>query len=206
MQKKIIVFDYDGVIADSLDATWQMFNKHWTEYGFKSTSKDEFTSFFDHNFYKSLIALGFPEDQLDNLIDHFRRELNAIQADIPLFEDIKDVINKLAKKHTLIIVTSNMAETIIFNLQDNRLHGFSEVLGAETSTSAVEKFLIIKNKYNIKDFYFVTDTVGDIEEAKTAKMKTIAVAWGYQSDKKLKAARPDYFVEEPTKLLDILGE
>ena len=58
-------------------------------------------------------------------------------------------------------------------------------------------------KANKDQTYYVGDTTGDIREAKTAGVRTVAVAWGWHSRERLAAVRPDHLVDKPQDLLNI---
>ena len=59
-------------------------------------------------------------------------------------------------------------------------HLFDFIATAELSKSKIEKFKLIEDRYNEnkKDVLFITDSLGDIKEADTAGVPTIAVTWG----------------------------
>ena len=70
--------------------------------------------------------------------------------------------------------------------------------------SPEEKIEKIKDKYPNKNYYYICDTQGDIIEGNQAKIKTIAVTWGWHSKKKLRKVKPDYFVDSPNDLTNFL--
>ena len=58
-------------------------------------------------------------------------------------------------------------------------------------------------KANKDQTYYVGDTTGDIREAKTAGVRTVAVAWGWHSRERLLAAQPEFVVDKPEDLLAV---
>jgi phosphoglycolate phosphatase len=52
--------------------------------------------------------------------------------------------------------------------------------------------------------FYIGDTVGDIKEARAAGVWTVAVTWGWHSRERLLAARPDFLVDTPEELLQIV--
>ena len=75
---------------------------------------------------------------------------------------------------------------------------FSEVLGKETHKSKVEKFKMIFKEYGLKpeECIFVTDTLGDLREAKKVGVPTIAVTWGYHGKTRLKKGSPNLIIHD----------
>ena len=62
---RILIFDYDGVIADSLEIYSKLFVEVCKKYGFKGVnSKEEFISLFDKNLYESMMEMGVKEEDI----------------------------------------------------------------------------------------------------------------------------------------------
>jgi phosphoglycolate phosphatase-like HAD superfamily hydrolase len=55
------------------------------------------------------------------------------------------------------------------------------------------------------EVYLIGDAVSDIRSARKAGVKSIAVAWGHQSQQKLAAEHPDYLVDSPDDLLALIA-
>ncbi len=58
-------------------------------------------------------------------------------------------------------------------------------------------------KYNLKpeECIFVTDTTGDIIEARKINLRTITVTWGYHNKELLESEYPFCIVDTPDELL-----
>ncbi|MDE1866773.1 MAG: HAD hydrolase-like protein, partial [Thaumarchaeota archaeon] len=55
-----------------------------------------------------------------------------------------------------------------------------------------------------KDPIYVGDEIRDVEAAKKAGIRVIGVAWGYNTKAALQKANPDYIVEKPEELQEII--
>lgn len=53
--------------------------------------------------------------------------------------------------------------------------------------------------------WYVGDEVRDVEAARGAGMRSIAVSWGFNSEMALRAAHPDYIAASPNELPDLLS-
>jgi len=51
-----------------------------------------------------------------------------------------------------------------------------------------------------EDVYLIGDSRVDIQTARNAGMKSVAVTWGFQNRDDLEAAHPDFFVDDPLKI------
>lgn len=62
---------------------------------------------------------------------------------------------------------------------------------------------MIQRKFNHATYSYIGDTVGDIKEAKSAKVTTVAVTWGWHDLDQLQQAQPDSLVHHPSELLSL---
>lgn len=97
-----------------------------------------------------------------------------------LFPGIYNLLNNLRNKGYLLVINTN-AHTCLPLLENSNVKEFFDfITTAELTKDKVEKFKIIENKYSIThdDVLFITDALGDIKDAETANIPTIAVTWG----------------------------
>ncbi len=75
-------------------------------------------------------------------------------------------------------------------------------MGADVHTSKHEKIKMVFEKYGISasQCIFVTDTLGDMREAKAADVGAIGVAWGFHSRETLAKGEPFRIVERPEEI------
>ncbi len=202
---KLFLFDFDGVLADTLD----VYEKTVTDCleVIKQPfvrSREEFLELFEDNFYKSLKNKGVN-------LDVFMKAAEGILAQVKIkdmkpFPDVAPVIEEMHKKHCLIVVSSNDYESIkealdYFNYDDY----FRDILGSDFMYSKKEKILYAAEKYQtaLTDIYYVGDTTGDIKEGKQAGIKTVGITWGWHSKEKMASAEPDYLFDKPQELLQL---
>jgi phosphoglycolate phosphatase len=202
---KLFLFDFDGVLVESLDVyektvslILKKINKPLTR------GREEFLELFEGNFYESLAKRGvdlkeFVEASTDIFSQINYNEMKAVTEMLP-------VIEELQKNNILLIISSNDSATIKEAIERYQFNGnFQEVLGSDFMLSKKDKILYAINKYQIAaaDIFYIGDTTGDIKEGKEAGVKTIGVTWGWHSKEKMAAAKPDYLLEKPTDLLQI---
>jgi phosphoglycolate phosphatase len=202
---KLFLFDFDGVLADSLD----VYEKTVTDClkGIKQPlihNREEFLELFEDNFYESLKKKGVD-------LDVFMKASEDILArvkikDMKPFPDVAPVIEELHKKHCLIVVSSNDYASIKEALEYYNYDGyFRDILGSDFMFSKKEKILYAAKKYEtaLENIYYIGDTTGDIKEGKQAGIKTVGVTWGWHSKEKMAAAQPDYLFDQPQELLQL---
>lgn len=202
---KLLLFDFDGVLVDSLDVYERTVTDCLEVIGQPLTrGREEFLELFEGNFYESLVHKGVD-------LDKFMKASVGILAEIHYdemkpFDAIRPVLRELAKNHPMVVISSNDTPTIQEALRLYDFEGiFQDVLGSDFMLSKKDKILFIIKKYNItlQDIYYIGDTTGDIKEGKLAGVQTVGVAWGWHSKKLMAGAGPDYLFERPEELLKL---
>ena len=202
--RKCLMFDFDGVIGDSFDLAYENYKQF--EPGL---TKEEFRDHFDNNIYEWIgnLASKFPDrDMAEEIFDFYK---TRILDGIKVFDEMEDVVRELKENYLLVIISSKHDELLKRFLEHHSLDNlFADILGGETHKSKVVKIDMIldKHKLEAKDCLFVTDTVGDVEEAREKGIDTVAVSWGFHSRKKLEESKPYKVVDKPGELLVAVGE
>jgi phosphoglycolate phosphatase len=202
---KLLLFDFDGVLVDSLDVyektvtdCLQQINQPLTR------GRAEFLELFEENFYESLVQKGvdlekFVAASVDILV-------KVKYAEMKPFDAIRPVLRELKKNHPMIIISSNDTPTIAEALRLYDFNGiFSDILGSDFMLSKKDKILHVIKKYNVtlQDIYYIGDTTGDIKEGKQAGIKTVGVTWGWHSKELMASSQPDYLFDKPEDLLQL---
>ena len=203
--EKLILFDFDGVIVDSLELYETSFNRCLKELGIPPLKgRQDFLSIFEENFYEGIRSKGID-------VDAFMKISRAIAPSLP-YEQVKPVagllpvIEELAQRHRLVIVSSNSTPVIRRMLS---LHGldahFLNVLGLEFTLGKIEKIrhAMVRYETGPDHTYYVGDTAGDIREAKEAGVRTVAVTWGWHTRESLTLSAPDLIIDSPDELLQL---
>ena len=169
--KTHIIFDFDGVIADSFESTFSIAEMQWPK-----ITREEYNNLFMGNYFDSLQKITTPPIPIN-----FDEEYEKINK--PLIDGMRDVIVTLAKNHKLYIVSSSNSNRIKSWLVKHGMENlFEEILGNEIK-SKIDKIRKVIEMNNKDDRYlFITDTVGDIIEAKEARIpeeNIVAVTWGF---------------------------
>ena len=197
-KKKVIVFDIDGVILDSIDLVRQDLLLRRP-----SMTEEEFKEIFLENFWTGLIK--FKEKfSIEQLSQEERNEREAqrllVRHEIQVFEGIKEALENLAKKYILVVNSSCYKEHIEIPLRASGVLGFFDFIASkEVSQDKIEKFNFILNKYDVApgEVLFVTDTIGDIRDSDRAGIDSLAVTWGVHD-------RSDFEKQRFERLVDII--
>ena len=203
---KLLLFDFDGVLVDSLDVYEKTVTDCLNVIGQPlSRGRVEFLELFEDNFYKSLADKGVDMDRFMTASVDILSQVNY--AHMKPFEAIRPVLRELKKTHPMVVISSNDTPTIKEALRLYDFQGiFDDVLGSDFMLSKKEKILYVIKKYHIgmEDIYYIGDTTGDIKEGRQAGVKTVGVTWGWHNKALMAASRPDYLFDNPQDLLQLV--
>ena len=202
--EKLLLFDFDGVVVDSLNVYEGTVRQCLEKIGQPLVSRADFLELYDDNFYESLVKRGV---NLSAFMEASVAILARVNYDeIKPFYNLIPVLAKLQTKNILAVISSSDSQDIRLITEHLHLSGyFEDVLGSDAHLSKKEKIIHVLGKYGTPRgrTYYIGDTTGDIKEAKTAGIKTVGVTWGWHTREKLAAANPDYLMDTPEELLDL---
>lgn len=208
MSEKIIIFDFDGTIADSRNTLVQIANRLALEFGYETINQEELSRLSQLSSREIIEQSPVPAYKIPFLLRRVKKELNKEIADLKPFIGIAESLATL-KEHgyKLGIITSNIEDNVIAFLENNNLHLFFDFIHTGTTLFGKDKIinkLIKRHKFCLDKIIYVGDETRDIEAAKKSKIKVIAVSWGFNSPKILAQYNPDFLVNHPEELVNKL--
>lgn len=205
--KKLFLFDFDGVVVDSLELYEQAVTFCLEKVGAQPLrDREEFLSLFDDNFYEAMRQRNIDLEAFTSASAEIAPSLDYTKV-IPKLE-LTPVLEKLQTNNGngLFIVSSNSKFAIKVMLAIYELdHFFENVLGYEFMFSKEDKIIHAVDEFGTtrEDTYYICDTAGDVKEAKKAGVKVVAVTWGWHPRERLALAGPDFIIDSPEELLGI---
>ena len=202
---KLIIFDFDGVIADSFGSFYPMIRDAMASIGLK-LSKNDYRNLFIgniHHGFKDFIKderkfIKFSKYRTRHYSDYYRPKI---------FAGSKDFLNKVREQgYKTAICSSGDKETVLKTLATNNIGGFFDLIFA-TNESTKEKMIkdsLEKFKSKPEESVMITDTVGDIKIAKQLNLRVVAVTWGFNSKELLRSANPDFIAKSFSDLTPYL--
>lgn len=200
--KKLLLFDFDGVIVDSLELYEEIARLCLEEIGSQIIKdREDFLSLFDDNFYEALRQKGVDVGAFNRAVE---RLISRVDYDrvVPFF-DLIPVLEKLGNENIIVIISSNSLAAIKTIISKYRFDQYFEaVLGADFMLSKIDKINYAMENWNFNrgETYFVGDTLGDMKEAKMAGVKTVGVTWGWHSRERLEKGAADFLFDTPDEL------
>ncbi len=195
---KAIIFDFDGVICDSFEISYEISKEFFGD----DFTEENLRELLDGNVFQNP---KITKQAAEKLFKAYNEKMKYFEME----KVVKENLEKLAEKYSLFVVSSNKEESIKTYFQNNNFaHIFKEILGAETHQSKVAKFEYLFEKYQLKaeDCVFVTDTLGDILEGKEVGVKVIAVDFGFHKRDRLEKGKPFKIVSSFEDVLEVVNE
>ncbi|MCC7436491.1 HAD family hydrolase [Candidatus Nomurabacteria bacterium] len=196
--KKLVIFDFDGVIVESLDLWFEV-----TKESNPELTKEEYISMSYGSYIEASEKKNITYNH--NGLENYRNRLMEIESPRALIS----FIEKNNDKYTFAIVSSGNELTIKKFLNKEKIESyFIAVLGQETHKSKTAKIINLLGLQNFdnKDSVFITDTLGDVIEAHEASIKSIGVLWGLHDRETLERGRPEVIIENPEELEKVISD
>ena len=209
MKKSLLIFDFDGTIADTLVVAVKILNELACDFNLPQVSKEQFVDLKNKSVPELIKISGMSWLQLPLFIkrarDRFKKHLNLVNPIVGMPE-ILLALNQ--RGYRMGIVTSNTREGVQAFLKKHQMPlRFFEFIQAPDSLFGKGKVLreIVKqNNLNVDEVVMIGDEVRDLEAAQKAGVDSIAVTWGFNSEQLLQSHKPDYLVRDPKDLYELI--
>lgn len=202
----LILWDYDGVLVDSLEVEKEFFTVACQEAGIEEIrSFEDLSKLCEGNYYEECMKAGIDLRKVEEAIEILEKKIIESGCEINFFPGMAEILTETARWFPSYIITSNNEPTVKATLKRHQIKGIRGVLGYETDSSKVRKINHVKNLFPGEKTYYIGDTSGDIFEARESGVDVaIGVTWGWHGAEVLKKARPDYIFSEIPELKDFL--
>jgi len=202
MKYKLIIFDFDGTLADSFPWFIKMMDVVTEKFNLTKIDKKNLSELRKLDSLSFIKHLKIPLYKLPKISTFMRNMMSEHIDEIKLFNGITSMFHELkAKGYKIAIVSTNSKANIrkvlgeeLIKMNDHFVGGVS-VFGKEFKLIKVLKFSGIDKK----DAIYIGDELRDIHASKKIGMACGAVAWGVNDADALAALSPDemfYKVEQ----------
>ena len=213
MKKKLIIFDLDGTLIDTLRDIEHIFNYVLIKNGFDRKSE---------NFYKENIGNGLEHLLRKCLPDNFMGDFDSLSKSVrdryksqlntktKIYDGIIPVLEYLKKNKVNMAVISNKLHLLAVRSVEKYFNPYEmKVIGAEGGfprKPSPDSTLHVLQHFNCSssDALFVGDSIVDIKTAQCAKISSVGVLWGNGTKKDFKKQKSDFILDNPKDILYIL--
>ena len=215
INKKCVIFDLDGTLLNTLDDLKNSVNFALTECGFEKRSREEVCSFVGNGIEK-LVRRSVPqntsEGDFKRCFEIFKSHYRIHSEDLTEeYSGITKMLTALKNDDVLLAVVSNKADFAVKTLCDkyfpdlfNCAFGEREGIKRKPCPDSVNEVI---NTLGVKKelCFYVGDSDVDVKTAYNAGIKCIACSWGFRSKDVLKRENPEYIIDSPDEILNIVG-
>ncbi|BAZ44156.1 putative iron-sulfur cluster binding protein [Chondrocystis sp. NIES-4102] len=209
MIEKVVLFDFDGTIADTYQALANITNQLSGEFGYKALEPEELLLLKNLSSREIVKRSEISLFKLPFLVRRVRAELSKEIAELITIPGIAQVLIELKNRgYILGIVTSNVKENVEVFLAKHQLNNLFTFIYSSTAIFGKHRVInrVIKdNHLNKSDVIYVGDETRDIRSARKSEVGIIGVTWGFNSATILQLHQPDYLIDQPHELLEAVN-
>ncbi|HTQ59659.1 MAG TPA: HAD family hydrolase [Candidatus Solibacter sp.] len=202
-----MLFDWDGTLVDSYEADSAAYLAMFREMGIP-WGVEELARHYSPNWYRVYRAAKLPKARWDDADRAWRRQYAKHSPQ--LITGARQVLERLGRAHDLGLVTSGDRDRVTRQLRTFRLTRLFGVRVCSGDTPqkkphpAPLRLALQQLRLEASACVYVGDSPEDLEMAKSAGVRAIAVLGPFPTEQRLRAARPDYLLESIRELPDAL--
>lgn len=203
--KTAVIFDFDGVIADSREAMYKAICSVADDRNISHPSIESLQNNPSHFLFTHLNVSWYEIPFIVRKLKKRVAENRDLITKIPKIEDLLKISrDSFDYVH---ILSSNSTKFISRFLQENNLDLYFDTIYGDTSFFKKKSKLktILKNYQLIPDkSFYIGDETRDIEAANEATLNSLAVTWGVHSRSLLQTSNPQFIINIPSEFKGII--
>jgi HAD superfamily hydrolase (TIGR01509 family) len=205
----VFVFDFDGVIVDSIDSLYNAYLEFLQEFSIRG-NREEFNLLNGPSlpeiisYLKEKYKLKKNEKELLNV---YLGKISKAYENIKLNDGVEEILKFLKRKKIKIALASSSKKGKILSILEryNLKNYFDFIVSGDEvqrSKPSSDIYNLVKNEFPDSDFYVVEDSYNGIIAAKEAGMNTIL----YSPDLNIKEIEPPYVISSFKQIKNIVQE
>jgi len=178
---KLIAFDLDGTIGDTIPLCIAAFQKAVSPFTGRNLTEEEIIQTFGLN-EEGMIKQLIPE-KWRQALDDFYRNYNEMHTMCPYpFDGIREIIEELKTYDiSIVLITGKGKGSCDITLRQFEMENTFDlvVTGSPEKNIKAETLLEIQDKYNLlpDEMIYIGDTVSDVNSCKDAAIQCLSAAW-----------------------------
>ncbi|GEM_PF-125257 len=205
---RLVVFDFDGVLADSADWMLRTLPLIIDEFGLNRKTADELQDLRSAPTRNVVRALGAPAWKIPFIARRLRQLSEASASDIGVFPRVVELFDGLRAADVTTAVVSSNSETavraVLGRQTIDRIDHLDCGVGLFGKAARLRK-LVRRLGVSPAEGVYVGDETRDIEAARRTGLDSAAVTWGYGTREVLAEHSPTVLAETVSDLRRCLG-
>ncbi len=207
--KKLVIFDFDGTLADTNEVSYQIYAVMCERYNVPLLTPEELHDLKKLPVKERLKIMSVPLYKVPKLVRQSWDLYYEYMDSVHYFEGIEALLETL-HQHNIktVIVSSNHKRNIEAFLSHQRVHYFSEIYGKARvfGKERLIKKVLKKHRIEMQDALYVGDELRDIEACLKLNMPIASVTWGFDRESMLKKLNPEGIANTTEELKHIIFE
>ena len=211
---KAVIFDLDGTLLDTLEGLMDSVNYALEQLGYPTRTLEEIRTFVGNGVAKLIeraIPKGTENLNFEKCLAIFKEHYSRTMRDkTKPYSQIVDLLKELKKRDIKIGIVSNKYDKAVKELSEKYFSGLIDCAIGESADCRPKPSVDGLNKvlecFNLskETVLYVGDSEVDILTAQNAKIKLIAVSWGFRSVEVLKKNGAQIIINSAFELLQYL--
>ena len=215
MKYKVVIFDLDGTLINSIHGIAYSMNTVLIKYGFPTHSVDIYKKFVG-NGIKELVRKSLPEKEIKRgNFENYSNEMSLVYGkfwdyQMTAYNGIINLLEFLDENEIIYNVNTSKDEKTTRSILLKYFPGFNftNVVGYDTLETRKPDpggaiYIVKKSGYSLDCCVYIGDSDIDIETAKNANINSISVEWGYRTRDELIKSGAERIVSNPGEIIDI---
>ncbi|MFV0338830.1 MAG: HAD-IA family hydrolase [Chthoniobacterales bacterium] len=204
---RVLIFDFDGTLANTLQVAIEIFNELAPQYGFDELTDEVIEMARGMSAHEIIKHFKVPATKIPSIAANGLKALHRRMPEVNPFDGVAEMLNKAAAaNYVLGILTSNSENNVRDFLSRHDLPEFafircsSQIFGKDVHLRKILK----TNGWSAEQILFLGDEVRDIEACQKVGIACAAASWGYNTRAALEKVEPRWIIDKPTEFLDLL--
>lgn len=212
LRYKLVIFDMDGTILDTLDDLADSLNTILKKYGYPEHSMENVRNFVGNGIRKLIeraVPDGLSKEKIDTIHSDFIAyyQLHCADKTKP-YDGVVELIRTLRKEGVRTAVVSNKADNAVQELCKEYFDGLFDIALGERegmrrkpAPDSVE-YVLRQLQTAREDTVYIGDSEVDIQTAQNAGLDSIAVLWGFRDRTLLERHGAKRFAKTPMECFE----
>ncbi|MDF1753683.1 MAG: HAD-IA family hydrolase [Verrucomicrobiales bacterium] len=204
--KPLLIFDFDGTLANTIDTGIGIYNEISSDYGLEPFTSEDIVELRKLNIRAVLSRIGISKITAIKIATRIRKEIHDRMDEVEIFPGAAEAVSALHEAgFRMGILSSNSTDNIRdFIKRFNLSHCFEfieagvSLFGKSNRINQVLK----KQKVAASNVLYIGDETRDMEAARKSEVCAVAVCWGANEKEAMVTEGPEYCIEDPGQLIE----
>ncbi|MBQ6449707.1 HAD hydrolase-like protein [bacterium] len=207
-EKPVLIFDFDGTIADTFTPTMEILRVEYEKWGDYFHRRHTINQLRSLTIWQIIHTIPGGWWKFVYLLMRAKKHIHAHAHQIKAYPGIVYTLNTLYDQgYQMYIVTSNDVPSVQNFLRQYDLDTvFADIMPTKGLWRKAKTLKKLCRRYQIpiKSTLYFGDEIRDIQACQQIGMPVVSLTYGYNSQIGLERFKPDYLVKKPTQILTLL--